>query len=61
MLEDHARSSLLYKLLLPWTERNIVMGSGSGCWGSTDRFLGRLTGSWHLGWKQSATSPSRWR
>ena len=43
MLEDHARSSLLYKLLLPWTERNIVMGSGSGCWGSTDRFLGRLS------------------
>jgi DNA-binding CsgD family transcriptional regulator len=43
MLEDHARSLLLYKLLLPWTERNIVMGSGSGCWGSADRFLGRLS------------------
>ena len=34
---------VLYELLLPWTGRNIVMG-GTGCWGSSDRFLGLLAG-----------------
>ena len=41
-LRDIARSSLLYPLLLPWADRNIVLGGGTGCWGSADRFLGRL-------------------
>ena len=49
MLGDSARSPLVYRLLLPWAERNIVMGGGAGCWGSASRFLGRLatvTGHW---------------
>jgi DNA-binding CsgD family transcriptional regulator len=41
-LGDPARASVLYRLLLPWQGRNIVMGGGTGCWGSSDRFLGLL-------------------
>jgi DNA-binding CsgD family transcriptional regulator/tetratricopeptide (TPR) repeat protein len=41
-LDDSPRSAVLYKLLLPWAGRNIVMGGGTGCWGSSDRFLGLL-------------------
>ncbi len=48
-LGDAPRSAVLYTLLLPWAERNIVMGGGTGCWGSADRFLGRfamVAGHW---------------
>ena len=39
-LDDRPRASLLYKLLLPWSGRNI--GAGIECLGSGDRFLGLL-------------------
>ena len=41
-LEDHPRASRLYRLLLPWSGRNI--GVGIECLGSSDRFLGVLSG-----------------
>jgi DNA-binding CsgD family transcriptional regulator/tetratricopeptide (TPR) repeat protein len=41
-LDDTACASVLYRLLLPWTGRNIVMGGGTGFWGSSDQFLGTL-------------------
>ncbi|MHC2332960.1 helix-turn-helix transcriptional regulator [Bradyrhizobium sp. USDA 4454] len=39
-LDDRARASRLYRLLLPWSGRNI--GVGLECQGSSDRFLGLL-------------------
>jgi DNA-binding CsgD family transcriptional regulator len=39
-LNDRTRASLLFKLLLPWSGRNI--GVGMECLGSSDRFLGLL-------------------
>ena len=39
-LDDRPRASPLYKLLLPWSGRNI--GVGLECLGSSDRFLGLL-------------------
>ncbi len=39
---DTAHASVLYRLLSPWKGRNIVMGGGTGFWGSSDRFLGLL-------------------
>jgi DNA-binding CsgD family transcriptional regulator len=41
-LDDAANASLLYRLLSPWKGKNIVMGGGTGFWGSSDRFLGLL-------------------
>jgi len=41
-LGDAARAPVLFRLLLPWAGRNIVMGGGTECWGSSDRFLGLL-------------------
>jgi DNA-binding CsgD family transcriptional regulator/tetratricopeptide (TPR) repeat protein len=41
-LDDRNRASVIYRLLLPWSGRNVVMGGGTGCWGSSDRFLGIL-------------------
>jgi len=49
-LGDRNRASMLYRLLLPWKGHNIVMGGGTGCWGSSDRFLGLL-----------ATTEARWQ
>jgi DNA-binding CsgD family transcriptional regulator len=40
---------VLYRFLLPWADRNIVLGGGTGCWGPAARFLGLL-----------ATTMSRW-
>ncbi len=42
-LGDRVRAAVLYQLLLPWTGRNIVMGGGTGFWGSSGRFLGLLS------------------
>jgi DNA-binding CsgD family transcriptional regulator/tetratricopeptide (TPR) repeat protein len=41
-LADAPRAAVLYRLLLPWEGRNVVLGSGNGCWGSSSRFLGLL-------------------
>jgi DNA-binding CsgD family transcriptional regulator/tetratricopeptide (TPR) repeat protein len=48
-LGDVVRAPMLFRLLLPWAGRTIVMGGGTGCWGSSDRFLGLL-----------ATADGRW-
>jgi DNA-binding CsgD family transcriptional regulator len=48
-LDEADRSSMLYRLLLPWEGRCIVMGGGTGCRGSSGRFLGMLaslSGDW---------------
>jgi DNA-binding CsgD family transcriptional regulator/tetratricopeptide (TPR) repeat protein len=42
-LGETAHASALYRLLSPWKGRNIVMGGGTGFWGSSDRFLGLLS------------------
>ena len=49
-LSDRSSAPVLYRLLLPWKGRNVVMGGGTGCWGSSDRFLGLL-----------ATTQARWQ
>jgi DNA-binding CsgD family transcriptional regulator len=41
-LGDAPRAAILYPLLLPWADRNVVVGGGSGCPGSGSRFLGLL-------------------
>jgi DNA-binding NarL/FixJ family response regulator len=41
-LGDAARAAVLHRLLLPYTGRNIVLGSGIACCGSADRYLGLL-------------------
>jgi len=46
---DAARAATLYRLLLPYAERNIVAGGGVACFGSASRYLGLL-----------ATTMARW-
>jgi DNA-binding CsgD family transcriptional regulator len=41
-LGDAARGAVLYRLLLPYAGRNIVLGAGIACGGSADRYLGLL-------------------
>lgn len=41
-LDDAATADGLYRLLSPWSGRNVVMGGGTGFWGAADRFLGVL-------------------
>jgi DNA-binding CsgD family transcriptional regulator len=41
-LVDTARAAVLYRLLSPYTGRNIVLGAGIACGGSADRYLGLL-------------------
>ncbi len=41
-LGDTVRAAGLYRLLLPWADHNIVLGNGTGCYGSAHRFLGML-------------------
>ena len=43
-LRDAARAAVLYRLLQPWRGRNMVMGGGTGFWGSSGRYLGQLAG-----------------
>lgn len=42
-LRDAARAASLYRLLLPYRGRNIVVGPNIVCYGSSDRFLGMLS------------------
>jgi class 3 adenylate cyclase/DNA-binding CsgD family transcriptional regulator len=48
-LGDAARAATLYRLLLPYAGRNIVIGGGVGCCGAATRYLGLL-----------ATTMARW-
>jgi DNA-binding NarL/FixJ family response regulator len=41
-LGDAPRAATIYGLLLPYSGRNIVLGSGIACCGSADRYLGLL-------------------
>jgi class 3 adenylate cyclase/ATP/maltotriose-dependent transcriptional regulator MalT len=41
-LGDAARAAVLYRLILPYAGRNIVLGAGIACCGSADRYLGLL-------------------
>ena len=41
-LGDAARAVSLYRLLLPYADRNIVAGGGVACFGSASRYLGLL-------------------
>lgn len=51
-LRDQTRAKVLYRLLQPWQGRNVVLGGGTGFWGSSGRYLGQLAGV--LGSWQSA-------
>jgi tetratricopeptide (TPR) repeat protein len=48
-LKDKERASLLYELLLPYAERNVIVGSANDCFGAVARYLGLL-----------ATTMERW-
>jgi DNA-binding NarL/FixJ family response regulator len=48
-LGDAARASVLYRMLQPYADRNLVLGGGLVCCGSADRYLGLL-----------CTTMSRW-
>jgi DNA-binding CsgD family transcriptional regulator len=41
-LGDAANAAVLYRYLLPWDGHNVILGGGTGCWGSSGRFLGLL-------------------
>jgi DNA-binding CsgD family transcriptional regulator len=41
-LGDAERAAMLYRLLLPYAGRNIVLGAGIACCGSAGRYLGSL-------------------
>jgi DNA-binding CsgD family transcriptional regulator len=48
-LRDAGAAAVLHGLLSPWEGRNIVMGGGTGFWGSSGRYLGLLAhtmGEW---------------
>jgi tetratricopeptide (TPR) repeat protein len=41
-LGDKARAATLYKLLLPYTNRTVVIGAAAACYGALSRYLGAL-------------------
>jgi DNA-binding CsgD family transcriptional regulator len=41
-LGDTTRATMLYRMLQPYTGRNLVLGGGLACCGSADRYLGLL-------------------
>jgi DNA-binding SARP family transcriptional activator len=41
-LDDAERAAILYALLAPFADTNVVIGLGAVCLGSTSRYLGRL-------------------
>lgn len=41
-LGDRPRAARLYELLLPFADRWVVIGMAVACWGSVERYLGRL-------------------
>src|SRR3954466_15874050 len=41
-LRDQERAAALYEQLAPFAHRNVVVGGGWVCWGSTSRYLGML-------------------
>ena len=41
-LEDKARATTLYQLLLPYTGHTVVVGNAVACYGALSRYLGAL-------------------
>ena len=41
-LGDRARAEMLYQILLPFAGRNVVVGTGTACYGALSRYLGAL-------------------
>jgi DNA-binding winged helix-turn-helix (wHTH) protein/tetratricopeptide (TPR) repeat protein len=41
-LKDCGRAETLYKIMLPFAGRNVVMSSGAACYGALSRYLGAL-------------------
>ena len=41
-LEDRARAETLYRILLPFAGRNVVVSNGAACYGALSRYLGSL-------------------
>jgi tetratricopeptide (TPR) repeat protein len=41
-LDDRERADILYRLLVPFAGRNVVVGSGVVCYGAVSRYLGAL-------------------
>lgn len=41
-LHDKKRASTLYNMLLPYAERNVIVGSANDCFGAVARYLGLL-------------------
>jgi tetratricopeptide (TPR) repeat protein len=41
-LDDRERAAVLYDLLAPFDQTNVVIGLGAVCLGSSSRYLGRL-------------------
>jgi hypothetical protein len=48
-LGDKVRAAILYKILLPFAGRNVVIGNAESCYGALSRYLGTL-----------ATTLARW-
>lgn len=44
-LKDLRRAPMLYRLLLPYAERNLLVGTSVACFGAASRFLGMLAGT----------------
>jgi tetratricopeptide (TPR) repeat protein len=41
-LEDRPRAETLYNMLLPFAKHNVVVGTGTACYGAFGRYLGAL-------------------
>jgi class 3 adenylate cyclase/tetratricopeptide (TPR) repeat protein len=41
-LKDGTRAGTLYRILLPFAARNVVVGNGAACYGALSRYLGAL-------------------
>jgi tetratricopeptide (TPR) repeat protein len=41
-LDDRSRADTLYKILLPFAERNVIVSNAAACYGSLSRYLGAL-------------------
>jgi hypothetical protein len=41
-LGDRGRAEMLYKILLPFAGRNVVVSNGAACYGALSRYLGAL-------------------
>ena len=59
-LEDKVRAATLYKILLPFAGRNVVIGNGESCCGALSRYLGALATPWRGGKRRRSISKTPW-